>query len=118
MTLLIVDDSPLIVTKIKELLDNVAGITSIQSCGTYAEAIVWLAVQQPKVLLLDINLPDKNGILLLKHVIHNFPATRVIMVTNQADAYYKEMCLQLGASFYLDKSNDFDKLAGIVSGLY
>ncbi len=99
MTLLIVDDSPLIVTKIKELLDNVQGITSIESCGTYADAITKLTLQQPNVLFLDINLPDKNGILLLKHVISHYPATRVVMVTNQSDIYYKEMCLQLGANF-------------------
>ena len=115
MTLMIVDDSPLIVIKTRELLEDVAGITGIESCGTYAEAIKLLSQYKPHLALLDINLPDKSGIELLKYIRANFPATVVIMVTNQNGDFYKNRSMQLGAHHYIDKSKDFEKLSGLVS---
>jgi DNA-binding NarL/FixJ family response regulator len=115
--LLIVDDSPLIVKKINEWLEEVEGITSIESCGTYAGAVDLLAVYKPAVVLLDINLPDKSGIVLLKHIKTFYPGTIVIMVTNQDGDFYKSLCLELGARYFLDKSNDFEKLPALVASV-
>src|SRR5690242_19422016 len=70
---LIVDDSPLIAEKIMELLEEVPAITSFKSCGTYSEAVAVLPVFNPAVILLDINLPDKSGIILLKHIKTFYP---------------------------------------------
>src|SRR4051794_31745490 len=72
--LLIVDDSPLIVKSMKELLEDIAGITSIESCGMYCEAINLLSTFNPAVVLLDINLPGKNGIVLLKYIRTFYPS--------------------------------------------
>lgn len=38
----------------------------------------------------------------------------MIMITNHADTYYKEQCTELGAKYFLDKSNDFALVPGIV----
>src|SRR5690242_16838617 len=89
ISVLIVDDSLLIVNNIKELLEDVEGIASVESCGTYAEAIHLLCTRKPALVLLDINLPDKNGIVLLKHIKTFYPEVSVIMVTNQYADFYK-----------------------------
>jgi len=117
MPVLIVDDSPLIVKKIKELLDEVERITSVESCGTYAEAVHLLATYHPVIVLLDINLPDKNGIVLLRYIKTSFPEITIIMVTNQSEPFYKNLCLELGARFYLDKSKDFEKLPALITSI-
>jgi DNA-binding NarL/FixJ family response regulator len=65
--------------------------------------------------LLDINLPGKNGIELLKLFKASKKNTEVIMITNHADAYYRQQCLELGAEIFLDKSHDFMLLPGIIS---
>ena len=114
MNLMIVDDSPLIVIKTKELLGETAGITDIKSCGTYAEAIELLNLYQIQLALLDINLPDKSGIELLKYIKAFFPKMIVIMVTNQDNVYYKYYSMKLGANHYVDKSLEFEKLTGLV----
>ena len=113
--LLIVEDSPLIVKSMIELLEDVAGIAFIESCGTYSEAISLLSTYNPAVVLLDINLPDKNGIVLLKYIKTFYPETTVIMVTNQNEDLYKNICLEIGAHCFLDKSNDFEKLPLLVA---
>lgn len=115
--ILIVDDSALIVEKIKELLEDTAGIAAIKSCGTYAEAIALLLHFTPAVVLLDINLPDESGIALLTYIKASFPKTVVIMVTNQSEEYYKNLCLQLGADGFIDKSKDFEKISEMVAVL-
>src|SRR5947209_2024369 len=107
MTVLIVDDSRLIVTKITELLEDVKTITSLRACGSYAHAIRLINSIKPGVALLDINLPDKSGIDLLKYLKRHSPATTVIMFSNQSSDYYKSLCFKMGAHHFLDKSNDF-----------
>ena len=114
---LVVDDSPLIVTKITELLKEIEDIVTIKSCGTYKEAIILLHNVKPSIVLLDINLPDKNGIALLKYIKDSIPEIIVVMVTNQSDDFYRHLCFQLGASDFIDKSADFEKLSALIASL-
>jgi DNA-binding NarL/FixJ family response regulator len=113
--LLIVEDSLLIVKSMMELLEDVEGIASIESCRTYAEAISLLSTYNPAVVSLDINLPDKNGIALLKYIKTFYPEITVIMVTNQNEDFYKNICFEIGAHYFLDKSNDFETLPALVA---
>ena len=114
---LIVEDSPLIVKSMIELLEDVVGIASIKSCGTYSEAICLLSTYNPAVVLLDINLPDKNGIVLLKYIKTFYPEIIIIMVTNHNEEFYKNICLEVGAHYFLDKSNDFETLPALVAAV-
>ncbi len=72
------------------------------------------------VLLLDINLTDRNGIDVLKHVKQMFPKRRVIMLSMHSDASIVMRALQAGADGYVHKSNDsqdiFNALETVSSG--
>lgn len=115
VTLFIVDDSAIIVEKITELLQDVNGITSIKSCLSFQEAVDNINRYKPAVVLLDINLPGKSGIELLRFIKANYADIIVIMVTNQNSDYYRKLCLEIGAYEFVDKSKDFDKLPSILS---
>lgn len=112
---LIVDDHRLIIEKIIGLLNGEAGIEAVDSCQTYADAIKRLPQFRPSVVLLDINMPDGNGIVLLRYIKMHHPGIRVIMVTNQYNSFYENLCLQTGASHFLDKSNHFDRLPALIA---
>jgi DNA-binding NarL/FixJ family response regulator len=115
---LIVDDSELIRENIKKLLEGSVRIKRILTSGTYEEAIRLINSEQPDVVLLDINLPFfKNGIDVLRYTKQYFPAIKIIMFTNQASEYHRELCLKLGASHFIDKSKDFEALPGIVNSI-
>ena len=115
---LIVDDSELMREKITKLLEGSVRIKRVLTSGSYEEAIRLINSQQPDIVLLDINLPFfKNGIDILRYTKQHFPAIKIIMFTNQASEYHRELCLKLGASHFIDKSNDFDALPGIVNSL-
>jgi DNA-binding NarL/FixJ family response regulator len=59
---------------------------------------------------MEIQLPVKDGIDLLKYIVFNFPDTKVIVLSNLAGDYYRKLCMTAGAIKFLDKSKDFDEI--------
>jgi len=114
-TILIVDDSPMIVQRITEMLEELGNPGIISKAGSYSEAIQFINNNHPDILLLDINLPDKSGIEILRISKEKDPSVKVIMITNQANEYYKKLCFRLGADYFIDKSKEFEKIAGIIA---
>jgi DNA-binding NarL/FixJ family response regulator len=115
--ILIVDDSATIVDRLVSMLGNLDDVQSVARGGTYAEGIRLLDENRPHVAILDINLPGKSGIELLRYVKSNHPETLVIMLTNQGDAYYGYMCKKLGAHHFMDKSGGFERISTIISAM-
>ncbi len=113
-SILIVDDNLNFVDRMIGLLREVANVGDIYTASDFDEARRMLAEEDPQVVLLDINLPGKNGIELLKLIKKNSADCEVIMITNHADDYYREQCHELGARYFLDKSNDFALVPAII----
>ena len=115
--ILIVDDSIILSDRIIQLIREEGLIHTIVYVGTYELALKQLRLQQPDLILLDISLPDGNGIDLLKMIRTLYPDTKSIIVTNHADDYYKDLCISLGAFLFLDKSKDFELIPAYISNL-
>ena len=110
-----VDDNMGFVERMKGLLDEISQIGYINVASDYNEASMYVSEDKPDIVLLDINLPGKNGIEILKKIRISGHQCKVIMLTNHADEYYRQQCKELGADFFLDKSNDFAKVPEIIS---
>lgn len=117
LSILIVDDNLSFITRIISLLDEVDNISSIHTAGNYDEASKVLDEKKPDVALLDIQLPGKSGISILKQIKDSSENCQVIMLTNTTGDYYRQQCKKLGAQHFLDKTNDFELVPGIVKGL-
>src|SRR5258705_12867259 len=115
IVIMIVDDNVNFVKRMKGLLENLDGISSINVAGDYDNAVRLLSEQTPDFLLLDINLPGKNGMEILKLIKNNKLKCEVIMITNHADEYYRNQCKKLGAKYFLDKSSEFGLVSEIIS---
>lgn len=116
--LLIVDDSTLIIHRLRNLLEGLPGLAEIDNAGTYGEALERLSVPtKPDIVLLDINLPDRSGIDLLRHIRRHHPEMIVIMLSNQGGKFYRDLCRHLGAAFFIDKSTEFELIPTILSSL-
>ena len=113
-TILIVDDSPLIVKRLIDMLNELENLEWIKKAGNYSEAVQLITDTEPNILLLDINLPDKSGIDILRITKENNPSTKVIMITNQANEYYRKLCMRLGADHFIDKTKEFEQIAEII----
>jgi DNA-binding NarL/FixJ family response regulator len=114
-TILIVDDSPLITVRLQVMLRELDNIGSVECAGDYTSALQLFIATPPDIALLDINLPGRSGLDLLRHIKANYPSTIVIMLTNQSGYFYQNICKKLGADYFIDKSKDFEDLPLIVS---
>jgi len=115
--ILIVDDNMNFVDRMISLLQETDSPRQIYSANNYDEARRLLVEVNPDIVLLDINLPGKNGLEILKMIRSENTFSSVLMLTNHADAYYRQQCMELGADYFLDKSEDFGLVPGIVNQL-
>ncbi len=115
IVIMIVDDNVNFVNRMTGLLENLDGINTINVAGDYDSAVRLLTEQTPDFLLLDINLPGKNGMEILKVIKNRNLECEVIMITNHADEYYRNQCKKLGAKHFLDKSSEFGLVTQIIS---
>lgn len=113
--ILIVDDNMNFAGRMIEILEDLENIGFISVAANYEEGHRLFLEQRPDLVLLDINLPGKNGIELLKLFRTTEWAGEVIMITNHANDYYRQQCKDLGAKHFLDKSNDFSLVPSIIS---
>jgi DNA-binding response OmpR family regulator len=79
------------------------------------EALRLLDASPPDVVLLDVAMPDMDGMETLKRIVAAHPAIPVIMVTANADIEITSKVLQLGAADYVPKPFDLDYLDQAIS---
>lgn len=115
ISVLIVDDNEEFVHRMIELLDELDNVSSIQTAGNYNEAFRMLDNKSHDIVLLDISLPGKSGINLLRKIKELNWNCGVIMVSNNSASCYRHECERLGAIHFLDKSNEFDQVPGIIT---
>jgi DNA-binding NarL/FixJ family response regulator len=112
---LIVDDSVLILERMIPMLEEIAAVQFVMHAASYKEAVELLKEVIPDVALLDIQLPDKSGIELLRSIKTNHQEVTVFMVSNQANEYYRDLCKKLGADHFFDKSKEFHLIPEAIS---
>jgi two-component system, NarL family, invasion response regulator UvrY len=108
---LICDDHQIVRQGIKQILADAGDIALAGEAASGAEAIQLVraghAVQQgPDVVLLDIALPVRDGLDILKALKDEFPRLPVLMLSTYPDRQYAVRSLKLGAAGYLNKSAD------------
>jgi DNA-binding NarL/FixJ family response regulator len=100
----ILDDHYMVVEGIRSLLMNEKEIDFIGSASTVESCRAFLTTKLPDVILMDINLPDGNGIELCQEVKRKYPSVNILGIStfNQVD-YIKDM-MNNGASGYVLKN--------------
>ena len=101
--------------RIKEMLSELPEISIIDSATDSLEAMTVFETRIPDVVLLDINLPGKSGIEILKEIKLNYLNTSVVMLTNCSEPCMRKLCKELGADFFFDKSSEFEKVPETMS---
>jgi len=114
-SILIVDDSPIIVERLQNMLSGLENAGPIGHAGDYSSALSQVSENRPDIILLDINLPGRSGIALLQYIKSIYPFIIVVMISNQADDYYRRICQQMGADHFIDKSTDFEQIPPLIS---
>ena len=106
----IIDDHYMIVEGIRSLLQNENNIEWMGHAMNASSGLAFLQQQQPDVLLLDINLPDKSGIDLCKEVKTKYPAIHIIGLSSFNQQSFIQKMIDNGASGYVLKNATREEL--------
>ena len=106
MKVLIVDDSEKIRRMLKSLLAD--GETEFVECEDGAEALATYQAHQPDVVLMDVSMPQMDGITATAQVMRAEPTARIIILTNFADENLRRAAMAAGARSYVLKENMFE----------
>ena len=118
LKILTVEDSPLITTRLEAIINDTGAAKFVGNAASMTDALSLIEEQHPDVLFLDIRLGPKNektGIDLLAVVSKKYPDITTVMLTNLSGETYRTLCEREGAHFFLDKSQDFDKIPGTIN---
>lgn len=110
MKILICDDHKIVRDGLRQILQQLSQVTYIGDARDGKEALSLLKEEEYAVLLLDISLPDRNGLEVLKVVKAKWPLTNVLMLSMHPQEQYAIRALKLGASGYLTKDTAAEEL--------
>ena len=111
---LIVEDSSVLAQSISDLITEIPEIVVIGVTDSEALALAAIARRRVDVVLLDLHLKQGTGFGLLRALASMETKPCVVVLTNHHSDQYARDAVALGALYFLDKANDFDRLPKIL----
>jgi DNA-binding NarL/FixJ family response regulator len=112
---LLADDQPLIRSGLRILISDTADMAVVGEAATGAQAVVLAAATQPDVVVLDIRMPELDGISAAEQILANGgPSCRVLMLTTFDEDENVYAALRAGASGFLVKDMALDEILAAI----
>ena len=108
--ILIVDDHPMMREGLAQLIGHEPDLAAASQAESASQALQVMAGSMPDLLLLDISLPDKSGLELIKDVHTLYPALPILAVSMHDESIYAERVLRAGGRGYIMKQEGGKKL--------
>ncbi len=106
---MIADDSDAIRLVLKDIL-TIGKHTVIAEAVNGDEAVDLFFKNSPDLLLLDLAMPKKDGLTVLKEILEKNSQAKTVLITASDDQKIINQCLQIGASSYVSKPFDFNEV--------
>jgi len=110
----IVDDSPLIRERLVRMLGSLEDVELVGQAASAREAIAGIRRTQPRAVVLDLNLVGESGFEVLRAIHSERPRIAFVVLTALAEPQYERACKAQGASYFLDKSTQFEQVPEIL----
>jgi DNA-binding NarL/FixJ family response regulator len=112
--ILVVDDHAIVRAGVKHLLNDVEDMEVAGEASTAADAIKLIRAESWDIVLLDINLPDKNGVEILDTIKRINDSLPVLYLSMHPETRYATQILRAGAAGYLQKEALGEELVGAI----
>ena len=116
--LMIVDDHSMVREGLKQLLELDEDLKVISQASDGCEGIKKLDEDRPDVLLLDINLPNMNGLEMLKEIHERNIDVKVLILTIHNEIDYLMKAVEIGCNGYVLKDSDSNLLKKAIYSVY
>ena len=111
MHILIADDHAVVRRGLREILADALPEADFTEVGNGDEVLGNLGKSNTAMLVLDINMPGRSGMDVLRDVKHTYPRLPVIILSCQPEDQYAVRCLRAGAAAYISKESASEELA-------
>lgn len=112
--LCITDDHKMVLEGLQLLLNTHPDIHIVQLCNSANSLLAYLKLEQPDVILLDINMPELNGIEACKIIKKEYPSIKIIALSMIAEVNLVKLMLKNGAVGYLHKNAGQDEIISAI----
>jgi two-component system response regulator NreC len=112
--LLLVDDHEVVRTGLRSFLESQEGIRVVAEAGSGAEAIVQASLECPDVVVMDITMPEMDGLEATRRLKQACPQANVLALTVHEDKQYLFEMMAAGASGYLTKQSAAEDLVAAI----
>jgi DNA-binding NarL/FixJ family response regulator len=113
---LVVDDHPVILQGLQVMLSGLPDIEVVGEASTGPEAIARALELGPDVLLMDVRLPELNGLEAMRRIRESMPEVKVVFITVSDSDLYLVEALRWGANGYLTKGSSRELIGGAIRG--
>ena len=117
---LIVDNSATFKQSFRETLYSRFPLMAVEEAGDIKEALQKVEDFQPDLMFMDINLPVKSGLELIKRIKYSYPTVIIIVLSSTDSSEYRKAASQKGANYFVSKTTStadevFDLIESILS---
>ncbi len=112
--ILVADDHAIVREGLKQILADVGDMTVCDEAASGAETLAKIRKREYDVVLLDISMPGRSGLEVLKDIKAEHPKQPVLILSMHAEEQYAVRALRAGASGYLTKASAPDELIGAI----
>ncbi len=112
--IILAEDHEIVRQGFRSLLEKQADIEVVGEASNGRDAVRMARELSPDVAIIDISMPDLNGIEATNQIIKEVPLTKVIILSMHNDEMFVENALRAGASGYLIKESAFEELVSAI----
>jgi two-component system, NarL family, response regulator LiaR len=116
--LLIADDHTLMRQGLRQLCEGMGGFTVVAEAENGAQAVALARATQPDVILMDIVMPEVDGLAAIRQIIQEIPAARIIALTMYREEQFMLNAIRTGARGYLLKTVDARELIAAIESVH
>ena len=108
-----VDDAPGIRARLLALLQEVDGVQTLEARDA-AEGLALLRAHGADVVVLDLHMPGRSGLDVLRDIKATVPSPTVVVLTSHPTELHRRMCLERGADHFFDKAREFARVLDVL----